>query len=125
MSFFIALSDCIAMLSDMNDKLLQLKIERIKREIAELGPLRPGTLYSRHSECGKPGCHCRRERNPVKHGPYHYLSFTFQGRSYTEFVPARQLQQVRKEVSNYNRLMNLVKLLVESSIKLARLRKGK
>lgn len=113
------------MLSDMNDKYLQLKIKRIKRKMAELGSLRPGTLYSRHSECGKLGCRCMDKIKPVKHGPYHYLSYTFQGRSYTEFVPARQLQQVRKEVSNYNRLMNLVKLLVESSIKLARLRREK
>lgn len=104
----------------MSTKTLQQSIERIKRQIGELGPLRPGTLYSRHSVCGKPGCRCARKRSPRKHGPYHYLSCTFEGKSYTEFVPAERVQQVRKEVSNYNRLMKLVRQLVAASMKLAR-----
>ena len=113
------------MLSDMNEKNLQKRIDRIKREMAELGPLRPGTHYKRHSVCGKPGCRCTRKKKPLKHGPYHYLSYTFQGRSYTEFVPAKQLPALRKEVKNYNRLMKLVKMLIENSIKLAKLKKSK
>lgn len=88
----------------MSTKPHQRSIERIKDQIAQLGPLRPGTLYTRYSVCGKPGCRCARKRKPVKHGPYHYLSCTFEGKSYTEFVPAERLQQVRTEVSNYNRL---------------------
>jgi len=40
-------------------------------------------------------------------------------------VPAKQLQAVRNQVNNYNRLMKLLKMLIDSSIKLARLRKYK
>jgi hypothetical protein len=109
----------------MSEKELQGRIERIKRELASLGPLRPGTLYTRYSVCGKPGCKCSRKNKPVKHGPYHYLSYTFKARSYTEFVPATRLRVVKKEVSNYNTLMRLIKSLVDSSIKLARLHKSK
>ena len=104
----------------MSTKTLQRTIARIKRQITELGALRPGTLYSRYSVCGKPGCRCARKRKPQKHGPYHYLSYIFEGKSHTEFIPAEQLQQVRKEVSNYNRLIKLVKQLVASSMQLAR-----
>lgn len=113
------------MLSDMNEKNLQRKIDRIKGEIAGLGPLRPGTLYERRSVCGKPGCRCTRAKRPIKHGPYHYLSYTFKGKSYTEFVRAKEVAAVREEIGNYRRLMKLVKLLVDCSIKLARLRKGR
>jgi hypothetical protein len=95
------------------------RIRKIKRQISRLGPLRPGTLYSRYSVCGKSGCRCARKRNPQKHGPYHYLSYTFGGKSYTEFVPADRLEQVRQQVSNYNRLMQLVKELVAVSIEAA------
>ena len=109
----------------MSIKQLQESIERIKQELATLGSLRPGTLYARHSVCGKPGCRCIRKKNPVKHGPYHYLSYTFNSKSYTEFVAAKRLQVVKKEVSNYNRLMKLIKSLVDSSIKMARLQKPK
>jgi len=109
----------------MDEKTLQKRINRIKQEMPGLGPLRPGTLYTRYSVCGKPGCRCRRKKKPAKHGPYHYLSYTFKGKSYTEFIPANQLQGVKRQVNNYNRLMKLVKMLVRSSIKLARLRKYK
>ena len=53
------------------------------------------------------------------------MSYTFKGRSYTEFVSAKRQQVVKKEVSNYNMLMKLIKSLVDSSIKLARLQKSK
>ena len=107
----------------MSERHLQKRIDQIKREIVDLGPLRPGTLYTRYSVCGKPTCRCTRKKKPVKHGPYHYLSYTFEGRSYTEFVPTKRLQVVKKQVNNYDRLMRLVKMLVRSSIKQSRLRK--
>ena len=103
---------------------LEKRIERIKRDIAALGPLRPGTLYERYSVCGKAGCRCARKRRPQKHGPYHYLSYTLGGRSHTEFVPAAHLSQTRKEVKNYIRLMELVKALVDAGIELSRLRRN-
>jgi hypothetical protein len=106
----------------MSTKQLQQTIDRIKRQIGQLGPLRPGTLYARYSVCGKPGCRCARKRKPVKHGPYHYLSCTFEGKSYTEFVPGERLEQVRKEVNNYNRLMQLIRQWVAAGMKLARQR---
>lgn len=113
------------MLSVMQHKKLQKKIENTKKELFNLGPIRPGTIYSRYSVCGKPNCRCARKKNPVKHGPYHYLSYTFKGRSHTEFVPADYLKEVKKEVRNYNKLMKLIKSLVDDSIKLARLQKNK
>lgn len=109
----------------MIEKNLQKRIDQIKREIADLGPLRPGTLYTRYSACGKPTCRCTRKKKPVKHGPYHYLSYTFEARSYTEFIPAKQLQAVKRQVNNYDRLTKLVKMLVRSGIKLSRLRRYK
>jgi hypothetical protein len=111
------------MLSDMTLSKLERIIQKIKKDIPSLGPLRPGTLYESHSVCGKPGCRCRREKNPVKHGPYHYLSYTFQGKSYTEFVTKEKVKAVREEVRNYKKLIELVKRLIDYSIKLARLRK--
>ena len=113
------------MLSDMNVLKLERTIEKIKKDIAALGPLRPGTLYERHSVCGKPGCRCSRAKKPIKHGPYHYLSYTFNGKSYTEFVPREQVKAIKEEIHNYNELMRLVKRLIECSIKLARGKRAK
>lgn len=113
------------MLSDMkmSSRRLRGEIARLQREIAALGPLRPGTLYSRPNVCGRPGCRCGRATNPVRHGPYHYLSYTFQGKSYTEFVSAKDLAKVKEQVRTYKRLRRLVERLVACNIELARLAK--
>ncbi len=124
---FFCGQDLIALLcyQIMPKKTLQNKIDRLKQQIVNLGPLRPGTLYERHSVCGKPGCRCSHPKNPVRHGPYHYLSYTFKGKSYTEFVSKQKLSLVQREIDNYHKLMEKVKALVHTSIELARLKKSK
>lgn len=111
------------MLSGMNKKKLENKIAGIKQAIAGLGHLRPGTLYERYSVCGKKGCRCSRAKMPQEHGPYHYLSYTFEGKSHTEFVSARRVADVKNELRNYGELMRLVKELIDCSISLAKLRR--
>ena len=115
------------MLSDMdaNTRKLEAEIAMLQRGIAELGPLRPGSLYSRLNVCGKPGCRCGRPVNPVKHGPYHYLSYTFKGKSHTEFVSERDVPKVAEAVRAYKEFRRLADRLVECNIALARLRKEK
>lgn len=107
----------------MNTHKLEEHIRTLQQQLSKIGPLRPGTLYKQSSVCGKPGCRCTREKDPQRHGPYHYLSYTFEAKSYTEFVRAKDLNGVKKQIRNYNRLMKLVNRLVSYSIRLARLKK--
>lgn len=86
---------------------LQQRIERIKRELSALGPLRPGTLSQQYSVCGTAGCRCAADP-PVKHGPYYQLSYTWRGKSRTRFVREPQLVQVRQQLTNYERLRALL-----------------
>ncbi len=85
---------------------LQQRIERIKRDLSALDPLRPGTLSQQYSVCGTAGCHCAADP-PVKHGPYYQLSYTWHGKSRTRFVREPELAQVRQELTNYERLRAL------------------
>lgn len=113
------------MLSDMEHKRRELarEIGRLQKALASLGRLRPGSLYSRYNVCGRPGCRCGRAENPVKHGPYHYLSYTLRGKSHTEFVSEKDLAKVEEQVRNYATLRELVQRLVECNLALARLEK--
>jgi hypothetical protein len=83
------------------------RIEAIKAELARLGSLRPGHLSRQFNVCGNPGCRCKADP-PQKHGPYYQLSYTWQGRSRTEFVRREDLPTVRQQVRNYQRLRILV-----------------
>jgi hypothetical protein len=95
------------------------RIEAIKAALARLGPLRPGHLSRQYNVCGNPRCRCKTDP-PRKHGPYYQLSYTWQGRSRTEFVRKENLATVRAELRNYQRLRALVDKWVAAELELAR-----
>jgi hypothetical protein len=86
---------------------IQRRIQQIKAELAQLGPLRPGHLSQQYNVCGTPGCRCKGDP-PRKHGPYYQLSYTWQRRSHSEFVRLENLAAIRQQLANYERLRALV-----------------
>ncbi len=93
---------------------LQRQIEKVKRDLAALGDLRPGSLSTQYNVCGSPGCRCK-ATPPIKHGPYYQVSYTRKGKSSSKFVKKEDLPAVRKQLKNYARM----KLLTEQWIDLA------
>lgn len=102
-------------------RVLERQIERIKDELVRLGDLRPGSLSQQYNVCGNPNCRCKQDLSQ-RHGPYHQLSFTRNGRSRTKFVKKPQLSVVKRQLKNYARLRALVDQWIELSSELCRLR---
>jgi len=100
---------------------LESKIQRIKTEISSLDELRPGTLSRQYNVCGKPDCRCKASP-PVKHGPYYQVSFTWQGKSTSQFVRQEDLPALQRQLRNYKRLRHLVEAWIESGMELSRLK---
>jgi hypothetical protein len=100
---------------------LEGQIERIKREIAGLGDLRPGSLSEQYNVCGNPNCRCKEDPSK-RHGPYYQISFTRKGRSRTKFVKRPHLSDVKKQLKNYTRLRDLIDSWIELSSELCELR---
>jgi len=94
------------------------QIDAIKAELARLGRLRPGSLSRQYNVCGNPTCRCKADP-PRKHGPYYQLSYTWQGRSRTEFVRREDLLTVRQQMRNYQRLRALVDKWIAAELELA------
>ena len=105
------------MISDMNSTQITRKIEHLKQQLAELGPIHPGSLSEQYNVCGKADCRCKDPKHPQKHGPYYHLSFTWRGKSRTLFVRAERLAEVREKLANYKLFRELtdewVDLVVE------------
>ena len=97
------------------------RIRSIKREIAALGDLRPGALSLQYNVCGSPSCRCKADP-PLKHGPYPQVSFTWRGRSTTQFVREDDVEEVRQQLENYRRLRALVEEWIGLALELSRLR---
>jgi hypothetical protein len=100
---------------------LTLQIEKVKRDLAGLGELRPGSLSTQYTVCSSPGCRCK-GTPPQKHGPYHQLSFTRKGRDSTKFVRKEDLPDIRKQLKNYERMTLLLDQWIDLATELSILR---
>lgn len=106
----------------MQPKHIEKQIERIKSELAKLGPMRPGTLSSQYAACQKPGCACMDPVHPKKHGPFYQLSYSHKGKSTTRFVRPGYVAQVKKELAAYKRFRELTQEWVGLALTLSQLR---
>jgi hypothetical protein len=100
---------------------LEKRIDRIKEKIATLGDLRPGALSEQYNVCGNPRCRCK-ATPPQKHGPYFQLSYTWEGKSTSQFVPKDSVPQVKQQLRNYRRLRELVDQWITLAMELSRLK---
>lgn len=97
------------------------QIEKVKRDLAALGDLRPGSLSTQYNVCGTPGCRCK-ATPPQKHGPYYQVSFSRKGKSSSKFVRSEDLPAVEKQLKNYERMKELVDRWIDLSTELSNLR---
>jgi Family of unknown function (DUF6788) len=86
---------------------LRAQIAAVKRELAKLEELRPGSLSRQYTVCGSAGCRCK-ATPPQKHGPYNHLSYTRKGKGGTRLINKSDLPAVRAALASYTRLRNLV-----------------
>ena len=86
------------------------QIQKIQTQLTQLGPMRPGTLT-------------RQYRQPERQqGAYYQLSYTYQMRSHTEYVPKREVAMVRKEIAAYQRYKKLTAQWIDLALRRSRLR---
>jgi hypothetical protein len=97
---------------------LEAQITAIKRELAALGDLRPGSLSQQYNVCGSPGCRCKASP-PQKHGPYYQLSYTRKGTDGTRFVKKADVPTIRAAMANYARLRALVDRWIDLATELS------
>ena len=100
---------------------LERRIAKITTQLAQLGDLRIGSLSEQYNVCGRAGCRCKASP-PIKHGPYHQLSFTRKGKSSTRFVRRGELRTVKEQMRNYEKLRKLVDQWIKLGTELSNLK---
>ncbi len=99
---------------------LKKRIEKIRKELDGLGLILPGGISTQWYTCRKKGCRCMDAENPIKHGPYHQLSYRIAGKSSTMIVKGEDLKRARKSIENHRRFKELNKELVKAHVALVR-----
>lgn len=92
------------------------RAERLRGELAQLGPLMRGSLVHSRGKCGKAHCRCAR-------GQLHqWWSLTFRagGKSRSVTVPEQMLDEVRQWCGNYQKLKQLVVELSDAHVAVIR-----
>lgn len=91
-------------------KKINEQIEQVKKQLQELGPMRPGSIS-------------RQYRDPQeKKRPFYQLSYTHKMKSRSEYVRPENLAAIRLETANYKRFRKLMDRWVELSLKLSQLK---
>lgn len=100
---------------------LERQIGQIKKKIATIGDLRPGSLSEQYNVCGTKGCRCKASP-PQKHGPYYQLSYTRKRKSYSRFITKRHVGAVKHQMQAYTKLRSLVDEWIDLSIQVCELK---
>ena len=96
-------------MSQQRIRQIEQRIDRIKRALQEIGPMRPGSLT-------------RQYKDPQHHtGGYWQISYTRQMKSRTEYVRPEWVKDIRRQTATHKRFKRLVDQWIDLSIEHSRL----
>ena len=95
-------------LSDLEDRRAM-----VKKQIAQLGDMRLGSISPTSGRCGNPNCHCHRA-GETGHGPYYRLTRKVNGKTVTETLSSpASLAKAQREVAECRRFRELGEQLLD------------
>ena len=92
--------------------------QRIMAELATIGFALPGSVTTRWSRCGNPGCSCHDEP-PKLHGPYQTWTRAVRGKTITRNLTVDQVERYTPWFEDARRLRKLVSELKQLSLRAA------
>ena len=88
---------------------IEQRIDRIKRTLMKIGPMRPGSLT-------------RQYKDPQhRTGAYWQISYTRRMKSRTEYVRREWVKELRRQIATHKRFKRLVDQWIDLSIEHSRL----
>jgi hypothetical protein len=88
---------------------IELRIDRIKKALLEIGPMRPGSLTRQYKD----------PKNQT--GAYWQISYTRQMKSRTEYVRPEWVKEIRRQTVIHKRFKRLVDQWIDLGIEHSRL----
>jgi len=88
-------------------KTVQQDIGKIKKQLQQIGEMRPGSLSLQKRSWG---------------GEYYHLSYTHRGKGHTEYVPEERRKVVEAQIKAYKNFRDLTLKWVDLSIELCKIR---
>lgn len=96
-------------MSQIRIQQIERRIERIKESLAQIGPMRPGSLTRQYKD------------RQNKTGAYWQISYTRQMKSRTEYVRGEWVPEIRRRIATHKRFKRLVDQWIDLSIEQSQL----
>lgn len=93
---------------------LSARRDELRRQLAAIGDLRPGSLVQNYRRCGRPECFCA-DKQQRGHGPYWLLTWSVNGKTRSRSIPAEQVAATQAQIAECQRLRRLVADLIAVS----------
>jgi hypothetical protein len=95
----------VALSPQQRDEAAQIAAELA--EIARSGEVLPGSIATRRTHCGRPGCRCMADP-PEPHGPYFQWTRKVAAKTVGRWLSAEQADDYRPFIDNDRRLRQLL-----------------
>ena len=86
---------------------IERRVARIKRELAQVGDMRPGSLSVQTRQWG---------------GEFCQLSYTHRGQGHTEYVTQARRKSVERQLASYQKFRKLTQQWIDLEIELCKLK---
>lgn len=73
------------------------QVRQLATELADVKPMRRGSLSERTVKCSKPGCACAQDPK-ARHGPYYSLTHAVEGKTRSRFLTTEQADLARQQI---------------------------
>lgn len=88
--------------------------DELAAELATVGFISPGSVVSRYTSCGKPGCRCQADP-PQRHGPYYQWSRAAGGKTVSRRLNQGEAELYRSWIDNRRRLEQIIARMEQTS----------
>jgi uncharacterized protein DUF6788 len=72
-------------------------VRELAADLADVRPIRRGSLSERRIKCSKPGCACAKDLK-ARHGPYYSLTRAVGGKTHSRFLNPEQADLARQQI---------------------------
>ena len=81
----------------MPNEAIPVVVRDLAARLADVSPMRRGSVSERSMKCGQKGCRCQQEAQ-ARHGPYYSLTRPEGGKTQSRYLTAEQAALARRQV---------------------------
>ena len=93
-----------------------------REQFATIGDMRPGTLQTHFTKCGKPNCRCAHD-DAARHGPHYMVSRSLEGQMKYQRLRADEVEVGQGQLDEYKRFQSISVAFIRASEDLAEARR--